>query len=148
MWKYLGWNTQKYYNHSITYKYTQVKILLQNGCVEKEGHQNKVGNHCSPKENRKASVSTHRIQTPWRNPACWAFPPAPTDATTGPCDPWWSDSSPASTPLPPARKPAAGSGRSAPPRTASLPVPTTHSVTRPNQKLTKKSIFYYNIAFF
>lgn len=73
----------------------------------------------------KASVSMCRIQTPWRNPACSAFLTAPTDVITGPCDPWWSDSSPALTPLPLAQTQAAGSGRSAPPRTASPPVLTT-----------------------
>lgn len=103
---------------------------IPKGCVVRVGCQREVRNHSSPTQialsctehSRKASVSMCRIQTPWRNPACSAFRTAPTDVITGPCDPWWSDSSPASTPLPLAQTQAAGSGRSAPPRTASPPV--------------------------
>lgn len=98
---------------------------------------------------RKVSVSMRRIQTPWRNPACSAFLTAPTDVITGPCDPWWSDSSRASTPLPLARKQAADSERSAPPRTALLPVRTTHRIICLNcnhQKTGQKNISYCKIV--
>lgn len=108
-------------------------MLLQKGCMERIGYESKEGNHSCPTQtvlicnerSRKVSVSMCRIQTPWRNPACSAFLTAPTDVITGPCDPWWSDSSQVSTPLPLARKQAADSGHWAPPRTALLPVQTT-----------------------
>lgn len=130
---------------------------LPKECMERAGYQNKVGDHLSAAQHPFARNTEEnnlwilcRIPTPWRNPACSAFPTAPADVTTGPCDPWWSDFAPASTPRPHAQTQGAGSGHSAPPHTAWPPVERHRPVTL-NWKAAKmrhKSISYHNIGDF